>query len=136
MTESIIRKMLKPTPATEDDPAVDGLAGVLGKAASVVGLSALEVLLEAQSRAAKQCEAVDFMETLPENGLNFRMECETEGQFGMLVADPALIDTINSVLTGELDGVEAAIRPPTAIDTAMCRPFLDEMLQEFSNILR
>ncbi len=136
MTENIIRKMLKPISTIEQDPAVDGLAGVLGKAASVVGLSALEVQLEAQSRAAKQCEAVDFLETLPENGLYFRMECETEGQFGMLVADNALINTIDNVLTGELDGSEYPIRPPTAIDTAMCRPFLDEMLQEFSDILR
>ena len=137
MPESILRKMLRPAAqASEADPAVDGLAGVLAKAASVSGLSALEVQLEAQSRAAKQCEPVDFMESLPENGLYLRIECEAEGQFGLLVINTDLIDSIVNVLTGELDESEAPPRPPTAIDTALTRPFLDEMLAEFAEILR
>lgn len=137
MSESVLSKMLRPArPPSEADPAVDGLAGVLGKAASVVGLSALEVQLEAKSRAARQCEAVDFMETLPENGLYFRIECEAEGQIGLLVLDPDLIETINNVLTGELVSDATPARPPTAIDAAMCRPFLDDMFVEFADILR
>ncbi len=137
MPDSIIRKMLKPVPnALEADPAIDGLAGVVGKAASVVGLSVLEVALESTSRAAKQCEAADFIEALPENGLFFRLECETEGQIGLIALDPALVDTIDTVLTGVLDGTTLPPRPPTAVDAALCRPFIDEMLQEFSNILR
>ena len=137
MAESVLAKMLRPAgPPLEADPAVDGLAGVLGKAASVVGLSALDVQLETQSRAARQCEAVDFMETLPENGLYFRIECETAGQIGLLVLDADLIETINNVLTGELDGDTAPARPPTAIDAAMCRPFMDDMFVEFADILR
>ncbi len=137
MPDSILRKMLRPAAqAAETDPAVDGLAGVLGKAASVIGLSALDVQLETQSRAAKQCEPVDFMESLPENGLYFRIECEAEGQFGLLVLDPDLIESIDNVLTGELEESTAPPRPPTDIDAALARPFLDEMLGEFADILR
>ncbi|HIP23293.1 MAG TPA: flagellar motor switch protein FliM [Rhodobacteraceae bacterium] len=137
MTESILSKMLRPaTQAPEADPAVDGLAGVLGKAASVMGLSALEVQLETRSRAARQCDAVGFMETLPESGLNFRIECDTEEQIGLLSLDPDLIETINNVLTGELDDEDMPARTPTAIDAAMCRPFMDDMFAEFSEILQ
>ncbi len=134
---NVLQQMLRPvTQASEADPAVDGLAGVLGKAASVIGLSALEVQLETHSRAARLCEAADFMETLPENGLYFRIECEAEGQIGLLALDPELIDSINNVLTGELDNEAHISRPPTAIDAAMCRPFMDDVFSEFSDILR
>jgi len=137
MEENVLAKMLRPAiPASEADPAVDGLAGVLGKAASVVGLSALDVQLETKSRAARQCEPAEFMESLPENGLFFRIECEAEGQIGLLVLDSALIDSINNVLTGELDGEALPPRPPTEIDAAMSRPFLDSVFEEFSEILR
>ena len=137
MADSIIRQMLRPAaPPAEADPAVDGLAGVLGKATSVVGLSELEVQLETNSRAAKQCEPAEFLQTLPENGLSFRIECETEGQFGLLTLAPDLIESINNVLTGELEAMSAPARPPTDIDAAMCRPFMDEMLIEYAEILR
>jgi flagellar motor switch/type III secretory pathway protein FliN len=109
---------------------------VLGKAASVVGLSALEVQLETNSRAAKQCEPAGFLETLPENGLSFRIECETAGQFGLLTLAPDLIDSINNVLTGELEKESAPSRTPTVIDAAMCRPFMDEMFVEYAEILQ
>ncbi len=132
-----LQKMLKPkASAFETDPAADGLAGVLGKAASVVGLSALDVQLEAKSRAAKQCDAAEFMEGLPENGLYFRIECGTDGQIGLLALNADLINVIINVLTGEIEDGGAESRPPTAIDTAMCRPFINEMLVEFSDILR
>jgi len=137
MVENTLAKMLRPaSKASEADPLVDGLAGVLGKAASVVGLSALEVQLETRSRAARQCEAVDFMEVLPENGLFFRIECEVDGQIGILALDPDLIDSIDNVLTGELGGEAQEPRPPTAIDAAMCRPFIDDVFVEFADILR
>ncbi len=137
MVENTLSKMLRPAShASEADPAVDGLAGVLGKAASVVGLSALEVQLETRSRAARQCETADFMESLPENGLYFRIECEVDGQIGLLALDPELIDSINNVLTGELDNEAHIARPSTAIDAAMCRPFMDDVFAEFSDILR
>lgn len=134
---SILQQMLRPaTNDPEADPAVDGLAGVLGKAASVVGLSALDVQLETRSRAARQCDASGFLETLPENGLNFRIECDAVEQIGLLVLDPQLIDSINNVQTGELDNEAQTPRPPTAIDIAMCRPFLDDVFEEFADILR
>ncbi len=137
MTESVLKKMLRPAaPPAEADPAVDGLAGVLGKAASVVGLSALEVQLENKSRAAKQCEPAGFLESLPENGLSFRIECETEGQFGLLTLAPDLIESINNVLTGELEKESAPSRAPTMIDAAMCRPFMDDMFVEYAEILQ
>jgi flagellar motor switch protein FliM len=137
MPTSILRKMLKPKPkVAEVDPAVDGLAGVLGKSASVAGLSMLEVQLEAKSRAAKQCEATDFIATLPENALAFRMECETAEQFGLLALDMSVVEAIDTVLTGDFDDTQSPARPPTAIDAALCRPFLDRMLLEFSEILR
>ncbi len=137
MVENTLSKMLRPvSKVSEADPLVDGLAGVLGKAASVIGLSALDVQLETRSRAARQCEAADFMEVLSENGLFFRIECEVDGQIGLLALDPDLIDSIDNVLTGELDGEAQGARPPTAIDAAMCRPFMDDVFVEFSDILR
>ncbi len=137
MPDSILRQMLRP-PAQppEADPAVDGLAGVLGKAASVAGLSALEVQLETQSRAAKQCEVVDFIAALPENGLYFRLECHTEGQFGLLALDVELVENIVNISTGTLESTLPPPRPPTDIDAALTRPFLDEMFKAFASILR
>ncbi|MBL1436311.1 MAG: FliM/FliN family flagellar motor switch protein [Rhodobacteraceae bacterium] len=134
---SILQQMLRPaTNAPEADPAVDGLAGVLGKAASVIGLTALDVQLETSSSAARQCDAAEFLETLPGNGLFFRIECETVGQIGLLILDSELIDSINNVQTGELDDEVQIPRPPTDIDAAMCRPFLDAVFSEFTDILR
>jgi flagellar motor switch/type III secretory pathway protein FliN len=136
MSTSVLQKMLRPLPKAPDaDPAIDGLAGVLGKAASVSALAALEVQLEAQSRAAKQCGPEGFVSALPENGLYFRIECQSEGQIGLLAIDPALIESLDNVVTGELDGSPPSPRPPTAIDAAIARPFLDSMLQEFAEIL-
>jgi len=137
MADSIVRKMLTLGPQlSEPDMAVDGLAGVLGKSASVVGLTALGVQLEAQSRAAKPCDASQFIDSLPKSGLYFGIACEGEDQIGLLAIDASLIETINHVLTGELEEPQDSPREPTAVDTAMCRPFLDEMLQEFASILR
>ena len=137
MPESILRKMLKPVESAPDfDPAADGLAGVLAKAASVAGLSELEVQLEAQSHAARQCEPEEFVQNLFENSLNFCIECDAEGQIGILALDPALINTIANALTGALEKGEAmAERPPTAIDAALCRPFIDAIMLEFHDIL-
>ena len=138
MAGEVLSKKLRPVIHTaEVDPAADGLAGVMGKAASVVGLASLNVQLEAHSRAAKKCTPVDFIEELPENGIYLKIECETEDQIGILAINPALVNTIGNVLTGTLvkDG-EMPPRPPTAIDEALCRPFLDAMLMEFSDILR
>jgi len=137
MPDSILQKMIKPVPsAPEFDPAADGLAGVLSKAASVAGLSELEVQLEAQSRAARQCEPEDFVQNLFESGLYFCIKCDTEGQIGLLALDPALINTILDVLTGELiKGAEMPARPPTQIDAALCQPFIEAILAEFATIL-
>ncbi len=137
MGKTALQKMLHPvkTPS-EEDPEVDGLAGVLGKAASVRGLSSLDVQLETRNRAAKQCQAEDFVGSLPENGLYFRIECQTDGQIGLLAIDPNLIESIDNVLTGEPAESDTPPRPPTAIDAALARPFLDDMLQEFAEILR
>ncbi len=138
MANDILRKMLKaPGSPQELDPAADGLAGVLGKAASVVALLELEVQLEAHSRAARQCEPASFIESLPEGGLYFHIHCEVEGQIGLLAIDPELINSICNVLTGELErGDPMPPRPPTNIDAALCRPFMDAMFAEFSEILR
>ena len=137
MEENILSKMLRPAgQPSEADPAVDGLAGVLGKAASVVSLSALEVQLETKNRAARQCEPADFVEALPNNGLFFRIECEAEGQIGLLVLDSDLTETINNVLTGELDGERAPARPPTAIYMPTIFLVMDALLLEYADILR
>ena len=137
MADSIVRQKLRPaSTSSEADQAVDGLAGVLGKAASVVGLSALDVQLETNSRAARQCEPAAHLDALPENGLSFRIECEREGQIGLLTLAPDLVDSINSVLTGEIEDESAPPRAPTVIDAAMCRPFMDEMLVEYAEILQ
>ncbi len=138
MAGDILRQMLKPARSlSESDPAVDGLAGVLGKAASVSGLSALEVQLEAGSRAARQVEPADFVAGLPENGLFYRLECDTEEQIGLLALGPDLVNSIADVLTGGLEkGADKPARPPTDIDAALCRPFMDAMFLEFADILR
>lgn len=136
MTESTLQKMLRPqSHSAEPDPAVDGLAGVLGKAASVAALSKLDTQLEAKSRAARQCDPFEFLETLPNHGLFFQIACEIEGQIGLLVLDHELIEAIDNVLTGELEHTDSAPRAATAIDITLVRPYLEEILAEFSELL-
>jgi len=138
MAEPVLKKMLKPHGALQEaDPAVDGLAGVLGKSASVAGLSVLHVQLEAQSRGARQTDPVGFIAALPENGLFFEIGCGVEDQIGLMALDFDLYSAIDDALTGPLDqkGDETS-RQPTSIDAALCRPYLDELLTVFSEILR
>ncbi len=138
MENSVLRRKLKPAGTQpEPDPAADGLGGVMAKSASVVGLVELEAQLEAHSHKARLTEPAEFIESLPENGLYYRLECEVGAQIGLLCLDPALINALDDVLTGELDEVASACnRAPTAVDEALCRPYLDGMLTEFAAILR
>lgn len=138
MQNESLKKMLRPEKTVpEADLAADGLAGVLGKAASVVGLVELDVQLETGNRAAKPCHPDEYMNARSQEGLFFRIECETAGQIGLLAADSALIESINNVLTGDLvKGAEMVPRQPTDIDAALCRPFLNAMLAEFSEVLQ
>jgi len=138
MSASVLARKLKPARAVpEPDPAADGLAGVMAKAASVVGLAELEAQLEAQSRKARLTEPLEFIESLPENGLYIGIACDVEDQIGLISLDPAMIEVIDDVLTGALEGAtDPPARPPTAIDIALCRPYLDAMLAEFADILR
>lgn len=138
MADSALKKMLKPSGNHQEaDPAVDGLAGVLGKSASVAGLSVLHVQLEAKSRGAQQTDPEKFLAAVPESGLFFEINCGVEDQIGMMTLDYALFNAIDDALTGSLDQLsEAPMRQPTSIDAAICRPYLDELLVEFSEILK
>lgn len=137
MQNDVLRKMLASSmPEQEFDLAVDGLSGVLGKAASVVGLNELDIQLETKSRSARQCDPADYLATQSEVGLFFRINCKTEGQIGLLALDMNLINSIDNVLTGDIGiNAENLQRKPTDIDAALCRPFLDAMLSEFHEVL-
>jgi len=135
--ETLAKLMRTDTPKPEADPAADGLAGVMAKSASVAALSELNIQLEAHSRKARQTAPESFIESLPENGLYFIIECAAESQFGLLAIDPVLFDSIADVLTGDLDEpTDAVTRNPTAIDIALSRPYFDALLEEFGSILR
>jgi len=138
MAESPLRKMLKPARILpEADPAVDGLAGVLGKSASVAGLDVLRVQLEAQSRGAQASDPENFVASLPENGLFFALTCGVDDQIALISLDFDLFNAIADVVTGRIENKGADTqRPPTAIDAALCRPYLDALLGEFAEILR
>ena len=130
--------MLRPVSIQPElDPAADGLTGVMAKSASVSALSELEVQLEAHSRKARQTTPQEFITALPGNGLFFTIHCDVPEQVGLMVVDPSLFNAIDDVLTGDLDkGKESRPRPPSAVDIALCRPYFDTMLAEFSEILQ
>jgi len=136
--KSVISAKLRPgNTSTNADIATDGLAGVLSKSVSVAGLKTLEVQVEANCKNATQIEPQDFIQYLPETRLALLIECDLDGQIGLISADMNLINAIADGLTGSLDkGSEAAAkRIPTPIDIALTRPFFDTMLSDFSEIL-
>lgn len=137
MDTAILARKIKPIDAQPaPDPAADGLAGVLAKAASVVGLVELDTQLEAKSGASRKAEPVDFIHALPESGLYLRMDGAPNEPFGLLALDSPLFGAIGDVLTGALEPASAEPpRQPTAVDIALCRPYLDALLLEFSEVL-
>ncbi|MCF6272518.1 MAG: FliM/FliN family flagellar motor switch protein [Rhodobacteraceae bacterium] len=138
MAQALLSRMLKPrSTLPEPDIAADGLAGIMAKSASVAGLTHLEAQMEAQSRKARLTTPAEFIKTLPENALVLTIECHVEAQIGMIGLDPEIITIINELLTGEIGREPAAPRrPPTAVDIALCRPFLDGIMAEFNNLLQ
>ena len=140
MDTPCLSRMIKPLDGQPaPDLAADSLAGILAKSAAVVGLLELDTQLEASSGASRQIEAANFIQNLPENGLYMRMECEVEGQIGLLALDPDLINAIDDVLTGETETVTTppeTARTPTAIDSALCQPYLNAILAQFYDVLQ
>ncbi len=138
METAFLARKIKPKSALpETDLAADGLAGVLAKAASVVGLVELDTQLEAKSGDSRKTEPVDFIQALPQNGLYLRMDGALNEPFGLLSLDPPLFGAIGDVLTGAPTPAEPEPpRQPTAVDIALCRPYLDALFLEFSEVLQ